>query len=77
MGISKGERFNTEDVFVDYPYEEVTYRWDHFSKQVFVKFYGDDEGSQPIPQDNKLYNDALRFGEEISQEEYRRGRARR
>jgi hypothetical protein len=45
MAIPKGERFANEDIFVDYLYEEVTYRWDHYSKQVYVCFYGDKERS--------------------------------
>jgi hypothetical protein len=77
MAIEKGERFVNEDIFVDYPYEEVTYRWDHLSKQVFVRFYGNEESSQPVPHDNGLFNEALRFGEEITREDYNRGRSRR
>jgi len=77
MTIEKGERFVNEDIFVDYPYEEVTYRWDHLSKQVFVRFYGNEESSQPVPHDNGLFNEALRFGEEITREDYNRGRSRR
>lgn len=77
MGISKGERFEIGDVFVAYPHEEVMYRWDHRSKQVFVQFYGDPESSQPVSHDNRLFNEALRFGDEITQEEYLAGRPRR
>ncbi|MNF41444.1 hypothetical protein D3C76_618170 [compost metagenome] len=77
MAIEKGERFVNEDIFVDYPYEEVTYRWDHLSKQAFVRFYGNEESSQPVPHDNRLFNEALRFGEEITRQDYNRGRSRR
>ncbi|MGY2184839.1 hypothetical protein D3C87_884500 [compost metagenome] len=77
MAIEKGERFANEDIFIDYPYEEVTYRWDHPSKQVFVRFYGDEESIQPVPHDNRLFNEALRFGEEITRQDYNRGRSRR
>lgn len=77
MAIEKGERFANEDIFVDYPYEEVTYRWDHHSKQVFVRFYGNEENSQPIPHDNRLFNEALCCGEEITRQDYNRGRLRR
>ncbi|MBV7556151.1 hypothetical protein KW841_27755 [Pseudomonas sp. PDM28] len=77
MAIQKGERFANEDFYVDYPYEEVTYRWDHHLKQIFVRFYGNEESSQPVPHDNRLYNEALRFGEEITRQDYDRGRSRR
>jgi hypothetical protein len=77
MATPKGERFANEDIFVDYPYEEVTYRWDHHSKQVYVCFYGDEESIQPVPHDNRLFNEALRFGEEITRLDYDRGRSRR
>ncbi|WP_339540638.1 hypothetical protein [Pseudomonas sp. RA_5y_Pfl1_P24] len=76
MGLSKGKRFETEDIFVAYPYEDVMFRWDHRSKRVFVRFFGDPESSQPVPHDNRLFNEALRFGDEITQEEYRAGRSR-
>ncbi len=56
MGISKGERFEREDIFLAYPYQEVMYRWDHRSKKVFVRFYGACESSQPVPFDNRLFD---------------------
>lgn len=77
MGVSKGPRFRTEDIFVDYPYEEVTFRWDHISMQIFRRFYGEAEDIQPVPSDNRLYNDALCFGDEISREDYHKPRARK
>lgn len=76
MGINKGERFAEGDIFIDYPYEEVTYRWDHLSKQIFVSCYGNEESQNPVPHDNHLFNEALRFGDEITREEYFRGRHR-
>lgn len=52
------------------------YRWDHVNRQVFVRFYGKPEAQTPVPQSNRLFNDALRFGEEISAQQYHLGRAR-
>ncbi|WP_179404299.1 hypothetical protein [Burkholderia guangdongensis] len=75
MGINKGERFNSEDVYVDYPFEEVMFRWNHLDKKTYRKFYGEDEAG-PIPHDNRLYNDALRFGDEITREAYAAGKPR-
>ncbi|WP_434777396.1 hypothetical protein [Neisseria sp. Ec49-e6-T10] len=74
MGIEKGQRFNEEDIYIDYPFEEVMFRWDHSIKKVFHKFYGKDEIEQPIEQSNKLLNEALLFGDEISEEQYFQGK---
>lgn len=76
MPVEKGERFASQDIYIDYPYEEVMYRWDHVTRQVFVRFYGSPETDIPVPHANRLYNDALRFGEEISPQQYHQGRAR-
>ena len=73
MGIHKGEDFARRDIYIDYDFEEVTYRWDHLARKCYVKFYGKPEHPQPVPHDNRLHNDALRFGREISREEYERG----
>jgi hypothetical protein len=73
MGIHKEAHFDDNDVFVDYDFEEVMFRWDHVGRKVFRKFYGQDESSEAIPSDNRLYNDALQFGDEITREEYARG----
>lgn len=35
MGINKGERFTEGDIFMDSPYEGVTYSWEHVSKSIF------------------------------------------
>ncbi|WP_259754970.1 hypothetical protein [Pseudomonas sp. GCEP-101] len=73
MGIEKGEVFAQRDIYIDYDFEDVTYRWDHRTSTVYVRFYGEPEHPEPVPQDNPLFNDALRFGREISREEYLRG----
>jgi hypothetical protein len=76
MGIEKGQRFADADVFVDYSFEQVMYRWDHIAKKIYVRLYGEDEKSSPVPHDGRLFNDALLYGEEISREVYERGMAR-
>ena len=73
MGI-KGPTFNQRDVFVDYDFESVMFRWDHVRRLIYRRFYGESEGPEPVPHDNKLFNDALLFGEEITRGEYERGR---
>lgn len=73
MGIKDLSVFASRDVFLGYDFEEVTYRWDHRTKTVFVKFYGAAQSDRPVPPDNRLYNDAILYGREISKEEYEKG----
>ncbi len=77
MGIGKGPWFAERDIFVDYPFEEVMFRWDHVAEEIYRRFYGQPEDVEPIPHDNRLFNDALRFGDEITRERYDEGKARR
>lgn len=74
MGIEKGERFDQQDIYVDYDFENVMFRWDCMEKKIYRKFYGKQESSEPVPHDNRLFNDALLYGSEISLTEYRRGK---
>jgi hypothetical protein len=74
MGVSKGERFAKEDIFVDYDFEQVMFRWDHLKKLNYRKFYGRTEHLEPVPQANRLLNDAFLFGDEITKDEYLRGK---
>ncbi|MBX9299416.1 hypothetical protein K5M33_05610 [Chromobacterium vaccinii] len=76
MPIEKGPHFNDRDIFADYPFEEVMYRWDHKKKLIFAKFYGDAESIQPIEHTNKLFNDALLFGDEITRQQYLEGKSK-
>ena len=71
MPIAKGEVFAKRDVFVGYSYESVMFRWDHQKKEAFQKFYGElPEDETPVSLDNKLFNDALLNGHEISRDQY-------
>ena len=74
MGIEKGPLFAAGDVYVDYPFEEVMFRWDRTTGSVFRKFYGKKEWPRPIAHDNRLANDALRWGRQINRDEYLRGK---
>ena len=69
MGINKGERFSREDIYVDFPFEEVMFRWDHGEGKVYRKFY-DKAESGPVPLDNRLYNEALLYGDEVTRDAY-------
>lgn len=74
MGINKGERFDREDIFVVYSYEAVMFRWNFKEKKIYRKFYGEAESNQSVPEENKLFNESLRFGEEITAAEYWNGK---
>lgn len=75
MGIEKGTRFQIGAVYIDYPFENVMFRWDHETRQVFRKFYGQPEDPRPIPYDNRLYNEALTHGNEIAATQYASGKS--
>lgn len=74
MAIEKGDHFSDRDVYIDYPFEQVMYHWDYKNKKVYVKFYGENEKPEPVPHDNRLFNDALLAGQEITQDEYTKGK---
>lgn len=58
------------DVFIDYPFEEAKLRWHKQSGKVFRRFYG--EAEVEIDPTSSLYNDAIRKGKQITEEEYLR-----
>jgi len=74
MPIEKGEIFRVRDVFIDYPFEDVMFRWSHSEKRIFRKFYGAEESRDSVPHDNGLFNQALLGGEEITREQYYAGK---
>ena len=74
MGVSN-ESFRQGDVFVDHDFEEVMFRYEFSTRRLFRKFYGESKEDE-IPHDNRLLNDAIRFGEEIDAKTYQAGRAR-
>ncbi|USD20039.1 hypothetical protein MJO52_13225 [Microbulbifer variabilis] len=76
MPIKTGEYLNLRHIFIDYPFESVMFRRDHQTKNIYRKFYGEEESQTPIPSNNRLFNDALRHGQEISQEEYLKGKGK-
>ena len=75
MPINKGERFDRENIYIDYQFEQVMFRWDFLERKRYKKFYGESEGNKFIPCDNRLYNEALLYGDEITLEEYFKGKS--
>lgn len=77
MALNKSdERFNTQDLFIDYEYEVVMFRWDYKLKKAFRKFYGESDES-PIDYENGLFNEALVRGQEVALTVYTTGKSRR
>lgn len=70
MGINKGEKFLQQDVFVDYEFEKVMFRCDRLTNKIYRKFYNEQEFSSEIPGSNNLFNEALCFGVEITENDY-------
>ncbi|TDM05468.1 MAG: hypothetical protein C4K60_11865 [Ideonella sp. MAG2] len=69
------DAFNAgRDVYIDYPYESVMFRWEHLTQRVYKKFYGQVESANPVPHDNRLYNDAILCGDEIDAAAYLQGK---
>ncbi len=74
MPIISPERFKNEDIYLDYDFEEVMFRYEHKTKNIYRKFYKKEESTEIIHFSNRLYCDALRFGDEITKEQYLNGR---
>lgn len=60
------EAFRKGEVFIDYPFEDVAFRYTH--GKAFAKPYGKPE--RPIPNDHEMYNQAILSGQQITAEEY-------
>jgi len=60
------------DVYIDYPFEDVMFRWEHKTGKVFRKFYGQAEGE--IPYSSNLFHEAISAGQQITAEQYTQGK---
>lgn len=74
MGIPN-DQFRDRDVFIDFPFEEVMFRYEHATRQFFRKLYGNAKESA-VPHDNRLLNDAIRSGDETDAKAYATGKPR-
>jgi hypothetical protein len=71
MGVSN-DRFRSGDVFIDYDFETVMFRFEHSTRRFFKKFYGNPKETE-VAADNRLLNDAIRFGVETDAGTYASG----
>ena len=69
------ERFQQGDVFIDYDLEEVMFRYESSSHRCLRKFYGESTEDEVL-HDNRLLNDAMRFGDEIDSRTYEVGKTK-
>lgn len=69
-GMSKAQLTHERDVYIEYDYEQVMFRWDAACQKIYRKFYGKDEYPIPIQHSNTLFHDALSFGSEITKDRY-------
>ncbi len=67
-----GAHWNEMDLYIDYAWESVMFRWDYTEQKVFRKFYGDNFEKE-VPQSNKLWNAAKCDGLEMTQAQYAAG----
>jgi len=74
MAIKTGDYLNEKDIYIDYPFEQVMFRRVKADGFIYKKFYGQKESSKPVKYNNNLYNDALLSGDEISKEDYTKGK---
>lgn len=72
MGIVSS-RFTEGDVYVDYAFEEVLFRWEAASRRTFRKFYGQ-TAEQEVAFSNNLFAEALQYGEEVDRATYVEGK---
>lgn len=56
------------DVYIDYPFEDVKFRYEKQSERVFCRFYG--EAEYEVPCSSDLYHHAISTGKQITREEY-------
>jgi hypothetical protein len=69
------DRFRQGDVFIDYDFEDVMFRYEYTTRRFFRKFYGESVEKE-VPFDNRLLNDAILGGTEIDPNVYQEGKPR-
>jgi hypothetical protein len=60
-----------QDVYIDYPAEDVMFRYEYRTRNVFRRFYG--EAEVQVDYASKLFHEAISGGQQIDNERYARG----
>jgi hypothetical protein len=63
------ERFRAGDVYIEYSFEDVLFRYEYATRRFFRRFVGESTESE-VAFDNRLLNDAIRFGDEVGSARY-------
>jgi hypothetical protein len=64
------DAFQKGDVYIDFPAEDVKFRYEKQTGKVFRRFYGQPEVE--IDRSSNLFRDAISSGTQISPDEYHR-----
>jgi hypothetical protein len=67
--ITTEEFRQNKPVFIDYPFEEMAFRWDNRTGKAYQKLYGRPE--QPIPTSADIFREGILSGTLISENQYR------
>jgi hypothetical protein len=62
------DAFRRGDVYIDYPFEDVRFRFEKATGKVYRRFYGCAEDE--VRPDSDLYHQAILSGREITRDEY-------
>jgi hypothetical protein len=62
------DAFQAGDVYIDFPYEDVKFRFEKRTRKVYGRFYGKPE--HEIDPKSVLYHEAISAGTLITREEY-------
>jgi hypothetical protein len=62
------ELFSKGDVYIDDPYQDCKFRFDHATGKYYARYYGRDESE--IKHTNSFFREALRGGKVITRDEY-------
>jgi hypothetical protein len=62
------EAFRQGDVYLDYPFEDVKFRYEKQTGKVYRRFYG--QAEQEVSYSSNLFRDAISAGKQITSEEY-------
>ncbi|HOI75538.1 MAG TPA: hypothetical protein PLO63_15440 [Syntrophales bacterium] len=62
------DAFRQGDVYLDYPFEDVKFRYEKQTGKVFRRFYG--QAEEEVSHSSNLYHDAISAGKQITREEY-------
>lgn len=73
MGVRAEEFQKNRDIYIDYDFEEIMFRFDSKANRFFSKMYRSDIEYE-VPFNDTLLKDAIASGDEIDSETYHSGK---